>query len=268
MSIIQFTAILASFTGRVRIPASKAGALGPLLEKSAPPDLTTVQRRRLDAVQREGENVEEVFGRRDDWGGANLQPLRQGLASAFGATDMALEAASMVPASVSNKAARAIKLRAKLLPDGREFTKQGAIPATLYARRVLARIEKRKLAAELKALIGPEYLKGMQRATDDLAEAVGLGESPRQTASANELTDAMAKFTKALQLYTRALAADVDDDDEASRQRFLSAVAPIDEIRVAYSTEDASTEAPSTAPALPANATKPTGGQNGGTSGA
>ena len=76
--------------------------------------------------------------------------------------------------------------------------------------------------------------------------------------SATAIVDAMAKFTTKLSGYVRGLAADVDEDDDASCRVFLAAVAPIDQFRSGHTTEDTTTTAPEptpAVPALPANAT-------------
>lgn len=143
-----------------------------------------------------------------------------------------------------------------IFPDGREFIKGGAAQSCIDARRVLARIQKRKLGPQLKALIGGGFLQAMIAATSDLAEALGLGKGAAPAVpSATAVADAMEKYTTRLTGYVRSLSADVDDDDEAACKAFLAAVAPIDQYRSGHTTDDSATPAPTPAvPALPANA--------------
>ena len=252
MTNTNFTSILLSYTSRVKVAALNALALALLLVKAAPADLSSGQRKKLDTLVKAGTAVEDAQAERDDGGGASLQPLRAALASAFGAVDITLEGISQLPASVSDKAERALVLRATLLPDGRVFTKMTAVQTCMYARRVLARIDQKKLAPEMKDLLGPEYLKAMQSATDNLGEALGLGESDHAIPSATAIADAMTQYTTALCGYTRALSADVDENDQASCDRFMSAVAPIDEFRSGHTVDTTSAASPSETPTTPA----------------
>jgi hypothetical protein len=206
-------------------------AVAVLLAKAAPADLDAPARKKLRTLQSAGERVEAAHAKREGGRGAAIQPLRQALASGFAAADLALAGTALLPARFTDKGARAQQARAIVFPAGRAFTNAPAIEATMVARRILARIADKKLAAELKELIGPEHLRTMQAVTDDLAEALGLGDGVRETHSATAVADAMAKYTTALSAYTRALAAHVDEDDEASCESFLAAVAPIDRFR-------------------------------------
>ena len=175
MPNVNFSQILLSYTGRVRVAAPKAMALALLLEKHAPENMTPALRKKLEALKDAAVFVESAREERDDGGGAVLQPLRNSFAASFAATDMALEAISLLPATVSSRGIEAQKMRAFIFPDGRVFIRNGAPQACVDARRVLARIEKRKLAPKMKALIGADFLKAMIQSTDNLAEAIGLG---------------------------------------------------------------------------------------------
>jgi hypothetical protein len=251
----DFSSEVVSYTGRVKIAATKAMPLALLLEKHAPDRLSILEKKKLEALRAAGAEVEKAQAERDQGSGVSVQPLRSNLASAYAAVDLTLAGISELPAKLGDRGERAIKLRAVLLPDGREFTRSAAYEACMYSRRVIARIEQKKLAGEMKDLLGPEFLDAIRSATDDLAEAIGLGDSAHEIPSSTNVADALARFTTALAGYTRALSADVDENDEASRQRFLRAVAPIDQFRSTHGPENDAAPAGETPPAT--NATTP-----------
>ena len=243
---VVLSALFLGYLGRIRIAAANAMALALLLLKAAPPNLNAQQRKKLNALQKAGRGVEAVQSVREDGGGAAVQPLRSQLANSIAALDLSLEALSLLPPTLTDKSKRAQKARAVVFPDGRSFVNASAVEATMYVRRTLARIDQKKLGSELKDLVGPEFLKNVQSACDDLAEALGLGDGVKEMPSATAISDAMAKYTTALVGYTRALASDLDEDDEASCQRFLAAVAPIDQFRSTHGTD-----APAATPETP-----------------
>lgn len=245
------SSLLHSYTGRTRIPAAHAGALGLLLEKSAPGGLTAAQKKKLDAVVAAGAEVEVARGMREASGVA-LAPLQRAMGAAFGAIDLMLEGLSLLPASAGDLGERATKLRAMIFPDGREFARATTVDACMTGRRVLARIEDRHLTRELSALIGPAPLAAAKTATSDLGEALGLGDKDVERTSPTVVADALEKFVTRLSAYARALAADVDEDDDASVQRFVDALAPIAQFRVLPRESGAADEEPSApSPAAP-----------------
>ena len=266
MTMLDVSARVATYTSRPKVSSRKALGLAILLEKAAPPDLTPAQRKRLAAIAKQGAKVEAVLSARDLLGSATIQPLRAEHASGWAAMEGALDAAALVPADVSDRAARAVKIQREILPAGREFTKLSALESWTYSHRVLGRIDDAGLAKEINALIGPDYLATVKLVTNNLGEALGVGDGVLSVPSTTALTDAMTRYVTTLCAYTRALSADVDEEDEASCKRFFDAVAPIDACRSAVAPgAPAPTTPPEAAPQLaqnagPAVATTPTGG--------
>jgi hypothetical protein len=103
-----------------------------------------------------------------------------------------------------------------------------------------------------------EHIRDSARCAAD-REALGmmwarfsaLGETTRRVPTSKAVADAMDSFLSRLSAYTRGLGAEVDERDPASVQRFLGAVAPIQEHRTTWSadTADAPSEPEPQAPA-------------------
>ncbi len=64
-----------------------------------------------------------------------------------------------------------------------------------------------------------------------LSIAIGAGKKARELPSTTALQEALRSFSKAVAKYCRVLAANVEEDDPQSVERFRKAVAPIDEYR-------------------------------------
>jgi hypothetical protein len=110
------------------------------------------------------------------------------------------------------------------------------------------------LQPELDALIGPEFLVLAKATNQRLADVVGVGRARREVADPTAITEGLAKFGRAVGAYARIMAAKVDETDDASAQRFLNAMAPIDAHRVQSRRRTPSDDA---APVLPDEASEP-----------
>jgi hypothetical protein len=230
--------LVPSYTGRIKVASGKALGLALLLAKSAPPDIATTQRRKLDALKLEGQAVETARSTKARVAGATIQPLRNEFAAGWSGVHLALESVEQLPAQISDHGERARKLRARLFPVGREFTKLSGLEAWTYAQSIFRQIEEESLEAEITEVIGVRFMNAAKLVTKDLGEALGLGDTARRIPSATAVSDAMDRFTTALAAYTRSLAADLDETDEASCRRFFEALAPIDVYRTTRTSDE------------------------------
>jgi hypothetical protein len=238
MSADTVRSLVPTYTGRIKVQSGKALGLAILLAKAAPPDLSPSQRKRLSALQVAGEQVESARGTRLRMAGATIQPMRNQFAAGWGALDLALESVSLLPAGSFDDAERATAMRTRLFPEGREFPKLSSLEAWTRAQSILQLVDEEELEDELTELVGPRFLNAAKLVTNELGEVLGLGETPRKIPSATAVADAMDEYGTALSAYTRSLAADVDEKDEASCKRFFEAVAPIDLHRSSYASDD------------------------------
>lgn len=114
------------------------------------------------------------------------------------------------------------------------------------------RVEEARLVDEIADLTGPDFIRAARRGTDSLGDVFGVGDEARPVPSSTALQIQLREFSAAVAAYTRALAAAVDVDDDASLQRFVRAVAPIDQYREESRVRDGSDdESVTSAPAAP-----------------
>lgn len=221
-----------------RIEADYALGLAAKLERAAPADIEPHERQALDGVVTHADMVAEVRTQRERFSAPKIAPYRFAVTTAFTSLHDALVAISNVDPGVSDHGTRARAVIAKLFPVGVTFVKAAALPVWSEAKRILRRVDEEELADEIDALVGAALLANARKATRELADAVGVGEHVTETPRPGTLRDKLFAFRRALGAYGRALAAKVRDDDPASVERFLAAVAPIDELRVTTAPSD------------------------------
>jgi hypothetical protein len=212
-----------------RASVRSAAVLAARLAKAAPADVTDDERAALDAVVARAEEVRAAHSERDRLRPVKTRPLLDAHNEAWTATYDALGA--LMRCRGSERGRRAGALRAVLFPDGIAFLRLSASSVWSESRRHLRRIEDESLGVELDALIGPEFLAQAKACTERLADAVGVSRGAPAVPNPSAITDALARFGRAVGAYARMMAAKVDETDERSAHRFLSALAPIDEHR-------------------------------------
>jgi hypothetical protein len=116
-------------------------------------------------------------------------------------------------------------------PEGLSFTKLDAFAAWYEGDWRFQEIETHGLAEEITSLTGPDIFPAAKQATVALGDALGVGETPRDQPASRALQHKLAQFSRKVSSYLRLLSASVDEENEASVQRFLKAVAPIDQYR-------------------------------------
>lgn len=221
-----------SYTQGVGIAAPYAKTVASLLVNVAPKDLGEAERRALMRVVACADDVEEIRWERAQRAPARIAPLRNELVRSIAALHGALVAFATVPPTRGDRGTRAAKLLSGMFPEGTTFVRNDTPILWQDARLRLRWVDERSLTDEVAQVLGgPELLDAVRDATTEVGEALGVGTTAREVPSRDALRAARVAFIRATGAYGRALAASVDDDDPASVQRFLDAVAPLDEYR-------------------------------------
>lgn len=226
MSVIEIE--YQDYVRNVRSSSTLAPVLAARLHKAAPEDLTPVQKKALKLVLTSADEVTSTQSERDRMAPGKLRPVLDAFSNDWTAFFEALAAKARVPSRVSDVGKRAAAIETSLFPDGVSFTQLPAESAWSEGKRRIGRIDEERLTGEVGELVGTEFLTAARQSTAALADAIGTGAAPRSTPSSTGLFDALAKFGRAVGRYGRLLAADCDEEEPASVDRFLRAVAPID----------------------------------------
>ncbi len=227
MSDVQFQ----DYARGVRSSGPGALLLTERLKKEAPRDLKADEKAALAFVEQCSAEVSTVLADRDRLAPGALRSVLAPYANDWGALHDALEAKARLSSQISDVGPRATAITTSLFPDGKSFLVLPARVAWVEGFRRLKRIQAEKLQKEIDGLIGPEFLAAVNQSTDALANAIGTGEGAHPGSGSTALSDALVTFGRAVGAYARLLAAHCDESDPDSVQRFLSAVAPMDEHR-------------------------------------
>jgi hypothetical protein len=265
------------YVRNVRANGPSALVLWARLQKVAPKDITTDEKRALKILGQRAKEVREVQSERDRQSPAKLRPVLNSYVNGWSGLYEGLSAKARVPAVVSDAGLRAQAINDSLFPDGVSFTQLPAPSAWSEGERRLERLDAEGLESRIIELVGADLLSTVRVSTAALADAIGTGEADRITPSSTGLIEALARFGRAVSRYGRWLAANCDEEDPASVDRFMRAVAPIDAHRAAMGRSSGSdtttpdttdTSEPTTAPppasgSDPVHADRPTTTSNG-----
>lgn len=225
--------------------------LARTLVEVAPRGLPALVQRSLDRLDKLAQSGQEAQGARQRALGTSPEDTRalDGLADrAVGAIRQRLEAWALLPVEQFPRAARAAELGALLFPEGLGFLTLPYIEQLAAMELLLARIHEEKLAADLDALCGPEFLANL-RAILPRYRAMVQGGLQRLDDAAN-LQEHRRKLSAAIVDYATKVAALYDEEDPKSLDRIRRALRPIDALR-AQLTRRPSTGEPAPAPAGP-----------------
>ncbi|HRI50557.1 MAG TPA: hypothetical protein PLW65_10280 [Pseudomonadota bacterium] len=162
-----------------------------------------------------------------------------------------LEAYALLPDEDFPRAERARELGALLFPEGLGFLNLPYIEQLAAMELLVARINEEKLAADLDALCGPEFLASL-RAVLPRYRAMVQGGLQRPDNAAN-LQEHRRKLSAAIVDYATKIAALYDDEDPESLDRIRLALRPIDALRAQLTRRPSAGDAtPDPAPADPA----------------
>jgi len=225
--------------------------LARTLVEVAPRGLPALVQRSLDRLDKLAQSGQEAQGARQRALGTSPEDTRalDGLADrAVGAIRQRLEAWALLPVEQFPPAARAAELGALLFPEGLGFLTLPYIEQLAAMELLLGRIHEEKLAADLDALCGPEFLANL-RAILPRYRTMVQGGLQRLDDAAN-LQEHRRKLSAAIVDYATKVAALYDEEDPKSLDRIRRALRPIDALR-AQLTRRPSTGEPAPAPAAP-----------------
>jgi hypothetical protein len=223
--------LFADYVRNVRCNSQSASVLRARLVHAAPKDMSAEERKALRALTQACDDLMEVQAERDRLMPAKVRPLLIAFVNAWSAMHDALYAASRVAPASGDDVPRERAIMTSLFPDGIAFTQFDAESAWAEGNRRLVRMHGEQLEAPLVDIIGKNFLLAVRKATSALAEAIGTGRSERMLPSAAGLQEALARFGRTVGAYGRVLAANCDETDPAQVERFMHAMAPIDQHR-------------------------------------
>lgn len=226
--------LIALYAGGVRVPANLAPALARELANCAPSDLSADERESLDELGAVANGIDDTILARERRDG-NVQGFRIAFTHAWSSAHSVLQGLALLPPDISERGGSAQKLLGEIFPSGVAFVTLRARAAWAAGRRTLRHVERMELRAALVELVGEDLVLAMERATDQLGEAIGTGSTAREIPETSDLASKARAFTRALARYCRLLAARVDDEDDDEVRRYLTAVAPIESYRVTRS---------------------------------
>jgi len=229
--VTKLAAQISGYTSTCRVASRHVGTLADLLTARAPKDLSATQAKALELVKLRAVEVDQVRRNRLGATSPRIGQQRQELASAWSSLHGALVALANVPADIGAEAGEATAIVGRLFPSGLSFV-NGDVMALWGDTMLLQRIDEEGLQSRIDALVSPSLLRSVRAARGRLASVLGLDGVESELPSGPTLAVVNSYFAFAVMTYARALSADVDLDDDASIQRFFSAVQPLDRLRV------------------------------------
>lgn len=226
--------------------------LARTLVEVAPRGLSGLAQRSRQRLEKLAQAGQAAQGARQRALGTSPEDTRalDGLADrAVGAIRQRLAAWALLPAEDFPPAERAAELDTLLFPEGLGFLNLSYIEQLAAMELLLARIHEEKLAAELDALCGREFLANL-RAIVPRYRAMVQGGLQRPDDAAN-LQEHRRKLSAAIVDYATKVAALYDDEDPKSLDRIRRALRPIDTLRAQL------TRRPSASDPTPADPTPP-----------
>lgn len=217
------------YTDALRVSAAFAKALGHALFYAMPSDADERERAAVQLVVERGDAIDRILDARQDTVHAKVEFGTFG--RCWGGLYDALVAKTRLPATMSRTAPTAARLIETIFPDGILFIRLRAPAAWADGDRRYKRIVELGLEGDIATCIGDEYVPAAHLATVALGEAIGTAKARRAAPSRTGLADALRLFSRAVRRYCRVLAANVEEDDAASVERFRKAVLPIDAYR-------------------------------------
>ncbi|MCB9625724.1 MAG: hypothetical protein H6723_20580 [Sandaracinus sp.] len=230
--VTKLAAQISGYTSSCRVASRHAGTLADLLTARAPKDLSPTQAKVLQLVKLRAVEVDQV--RRDRLGATSprIGQHRLELANAWSSLHGALIALANVPTDVGAEAGEATALLGRLFSNGLSFVNGDVMALWGDTKMLLQRIDDEGLQPRIDAVVSPSLLRSVRAARGRLASVLGLDGVESELPRGPSLAVVNSYFAFAVTTYARALSADIDLDDDASIQRFFSAMQPLDRLRV------------------------------------
>lgn len=227
-------AAVATYTSNARFNTRHCMGLALQLQHAAPTDLSPDEKKALDALVARAREVDEVRKARARMSAPALRGPRQALVTAWSSIQTALGAFAALPADAESRA-EAASLQSALFPEGLEFLSLDALALWGHSRLLRERMTEEGLRPRLAALVHAEFLSALDQAFSTLGDQLGVAGASAPMPPRRALADAAARFSFAVGAYARALALHLDDTDEVGLTRFVTALTPIDRVRITRS---------------------------------
>jgi hypothetical protein len=219
------------YTQGVAIVSAYARPLARRLANAAPDDADASEREALVSIAGIADHIKTIRWARASRAPSRVGPLRHALMREVMRLHDVLHALSTLPREHGPRGARAGSLLGAIFPDGTRFiTGDAELGWDETEMRVAVMTARREEIAEVVG--GPELVVAIEEALGVLGDALGVGPTPREVPSRETLRAERKRLSLAIAAYCRLLSGKVREDDETSVERFLRAVAPLDEYRV------------------------------------
>jgi hypothetical protein len=215
----------------VGITSGYARPLARRLENAAPDDADADERQALTSIAAIADHIKAIR-----WARASRAPSRVGMLRHALMRDVmrlhdVLYALSTLSPEHGSRGARGAVLLGAIFPDGTRFvTADAELGWDETETRVAVMIARRDEIVEVVG--GPELVAAIEASLRAMGDALGVGPTPREVPTRETLRAERKRLSLAIAAYCRLLSGKVRDDDAASVERFLRAVAPLDEYRV------------------------------------
>jgi len=234
------------------------------LSRTAPEHMTPEEKKALKDMVAAAARIEHVREERATRQPARLKPVVARFNAAWGGVSDVLSAAASLPVTVAaSKVERAQKMRDFLFPESGAPTLNGdAETSYVDGHERLVRIEENDMKKELVSLVGQEHFDALVVTTNDLGEALGVGETARVIPSTTAMAEALREATRTVGVYGRKLLGSLDEQNEESVKRFTDALGPLIDYKASISrtgsADGGEDPAPSDAPKTPGSTPTPT----------
>lgn len=217
---------IAPYVTPARLSAMRALFVARALLDAAPADLGARLRAALAMVRELAEVVRLSIDRRATASPSNIRRLDVMLDTGWLALRDCLKSHARLLGT--DDANRAEALLSQVFPADGDFLRFTYPDQWVGSDLALKRIEERNLAPEIEAIAGVGFLPFIRSAHEAFGTALGLNDNAPEPQDTTGLRKALGELSFAIAEYGRLMVGELDRDDPESRQRFLTAMAPID----------------------------------------
>lgn len=144
---------------------------------------------------------------------------------------MRISGYAMLPPGAYPISARAEALEKTFFPDGMSFLKAAMEAEWAVSEQLLKRIDDDKLASEIDAVAGPDFLTEVRAAHAAYGEVLGITKAHTVPEDVAALLEPLRALVQAIGDYAIQIVASVDRDDAASIKVAKNALLPMDRYR-------------------------------------
>jgi hypothetical protein len=151
--------------------------------------------------------------------------------TAWGALKMRISGYAMLPPAAYPRAARAEAQDKTLFPSGMSFLKAPMEAEWAVSEQLLEQIDDDKLATEIDAVAGPDFLVEIRAAHTVYGEVLGITKAHTVPEDVAALLEPLRAVVRAIGDYAIQIVASVDREDAASIKVAKNALLPMDRYR-------------------------------------